>query len=299
MIRGIDMDHIIRATADNDHIRAFAADTGEMTEKARIAHNSSPVVTAALGRLLCAGAMMGAMMKGDDDILTLQIKCEGAIGGLTVTADSHGHVKGYPVEPLVLIPPRESDHKLDVGAAVGRGTLRVIKDMGLKEPYVGEVDLVTSEIAEDLTYYFAQSEQLPSTVGLGVLMNKDNTVRTAGGFIVQLMPDVSDAVIDRLEENLKNISSVTDLLDQGKTPEDILRLLLDGLDMRVLDRLDTEFKCDCSPQKIEKALIATGREELQSMIDDGKEIEMVCSFCKKKYIISVDELKRLLASSSS
>ena len=289
------MDQIIRASADNEHIRAFAADTREMTEAARIAHNSSPVVTAALGRLLTAGAMMGIMMKGDEDVLTLQIKGEGAMQGLTVTSDSKGNVKGYPIEPLVLLPPRESDHKLDVSGAIGRGTLRVIKDMGLKEPYIGEVELVTGEIAEDLTYYFAQSEQTPSTVGLGVLMNKDNTVRAAGGFIVQLMPDVSDAVIDRLEANLKGVSSVTALLDQGKTPEDILKILLDGLGMTVLDKVDTGFRCDCSPEKIERALIATGREELQQMIDEDKEIEMVCSFCRKKYIVSVEELKKLLA----
>lgn len=292
------MDYIVRAAADNEHIRAFAATTREMTEKARVAHNSSPVVTAALGRLLTAGAMMGITMKGDNDILTLQVKGNGAMQGLTVTADSKGHVKGYPVEPLVLLPPRETDHKLDVSGALGRGTLRVIKDMGLKEPYVGEVDLVTSEIAEDLTYYFAQSEQTPSSVGLGVLMNKDNTVKEAGGFIIQLMPDVSDATIDRLEENLKSISSVTELLDEGKTPEDILGLLLDGLEMTVLEKVPTEFKCDCSPEKIEKALIATGRDELQSMIDEGKEIEMVCSFCNKKYIVSVEELKRLLNTAS-
>ena len=292
------MDYIVRAAADNEHIRAFAATTREMTEKARVAHNSSPVVTAALGRLLTAGAMMGITMKGDNDILTLQVKGNGAMQGLTVTADSKGHVKGYPVEPLVLLPPRETDHKLDVSGALGRGTLRVIKDMGLKEPYVGEVDLVTSEIAEDLTYYFAQSEQTPSSVGLGVLMNRDNTVKEAGGFIIQLMPDVSDATIDRLEENLKSISSVTELLDEGKTPEDILSLLLDGLEMTVLEKVPTEFKCDCSPEKIEKALIATGRDELQSMIDEGKEIEMVCSFCNKKYIVSVEELKRLLNTAS-
>ncbi len=289
------MDHIVRAAADDGHIRAFAATTKEMTETARVAHNSSPVVTAALGRLLTAGAMMGIMMKGDDDVLTLQVKGEGAMQGLTVTADSKGNIKGYPIEPLVLLPPRESDHKLDVGGAIGRGTLRVIKDLGLKEPYIGEVDLVTGEIAEDLTYYFAQSEQTPSTVGLGVLMDKDNTVRAAGGFIVQLMPDVSDAVIDRLEANLKGITSVTELLDQGKTPEDILCKLLDGLDMEVLDRVPTAFKCDCSPEKIERALIATGRKELQEMIDEGKEIEMVCSFCRKKYIVSVEELQNLLA----
>ena len=289
------MDYIIRATADNEHIRAFAATTKDLTENARKAHNSSPVVTAALGRLLTAGAMMGIMMKGDDDVLTLSVRGEGAMQGLTVTADSRGNVKGYPLEPLVLLPPRDNDHKLDVGGAIGRGTLRVIKDLGLKEPYIGEVDLVTGEIAEDITYYFAQSEQVPSTVGLGVLMNKDNTVKSAGGFIIQLMPDVSDAVIDALEGNLKKVASVTELLAQGKSPENILEILLDGLGMTVLDRVPTAFKCDCSPAKIERALIAAGREELEDMIKEGREIEMVCSFCKKKYIVSVEELKRLLA----
>ena len=289
------MDYIIRATADNEHIRAFAATTKDLTENARKAHNSSPVVTAALGRLLTAGAMMGIMMKGDDDVLTLSVRGEGAMQGLTVTADSRGNVKGYPIEPVVLLPPRDNDHKLDVGGAIGRGTLRVIKDLGLKEPYIGEVDLVTGEIAEDITYYFAQSEQVPSTVGLGVLMNKDNTVKSAGGFIIQLMPDVSDAVIDALEGNLKKVASVTELLAQGKSPENILEILLDGLGMTVLDRVPTAFKCDCSPAKIERALIAAGREELEDMIKEGREIEMVCSFCKKKYIVSVEELKRLLA----
>lgn len=287
------MDHIIRASADNEHIRAFAATTRDLTEEARIAHNTSPVVTAALGRLLTAGAMMGIMMKGDDDVLTLQIKGNGAMGGLTVTADSKGHVKGYPDEPLVLLPPRASDHKLDVGGAIGRGTLRVIKDLGMKEPYIGEVDLVTGEIAEDLTYYFAQSEQTPSTVGLGVLMNKDNTVSCAGGFIIQLMPDVKDESIDILEENLKKLPSVTSLLDEGKSPRDILALLLSGLDMTVLEETETSFRCDCSPERIERALIATGRSELMSMIDEGRDIEMVCSFCNRKYTVSVEELKKL------
>lgn len=242
---------------------------------------------------------MGITMKGDEDILTIQIKGDGAMQGLTVTADSRGHVKGYPVEPLVLLPPRDGDHKLDVGGAIGKGSLRVIKDLGLKEPYIGEVELVTGEIAEDLTYYFAQSEQVPSTVGLGVLMDKDNTVRSAGGFIVQLMPDAEEAVIEKLESNLKRVSSVTELLDKGETPEDILGHLLEGLDMTILEKSPAEFFCDCSPAKIERALIATGASELQAMIDEGKEVEMVCSFCQKKYIVSVEELKKLYSLAGS
>ncbi len=284
-------DHIIRASADAGHIRAFAAYTKKVTEDARIAHNTSPVMTAALGRLLTAGAMMGAMMKGDD-LLTLQIKCAGAAGGLTVTADADGHVKGYAIEPMVLIPARP-DHKLDVAGALGPGYLRVIKDLGLKEPYIGETELVSGEIAEDLTYYYAQSEQTPSAVGLGVLMSKDNTVAEAGGFIVQLMPDAPESSIEKLEKNLKNVKSVTDIFKEGKTTEELLSILLDGLDLSVLEKKDVCFKCDCSVSKIETALISIGKKDLKDLIDEGKEVEMGCSFCGKKYIISPEKLLTL------
>ncbi|MCR5651391.1 MAG: Hsp33 family molecular chaperone HslO [Lachnospiraceae bacterium] len=284
-------DHIIRASADAGHIRAFAAYTKKTAEDARQAHNTSPVMTAALGRLLTAGALMGSMMKGDD-LLTLQIKCSGAAGGLTVTADAEGHVKGYCIEPMVLIPARP-DHKLDVAGALGPGYLRVIKDLGLKEPYIGETELVSGEIAEDLTYYFAQSEQTPSAVGLGVLMSKDNTVAEAGGFIVQLMPDAPESSIAKLEENLRLVKSVTDVFKDGKTPEDLLSILLDGLDMTVLEKKDVVFKCDCSAAKIEAALISIGKKDLKDLIDEGKEVEMGCSFCGKKYIISPEKLVKL------
>ena len=288
------MDYIVRAAADNEHIRAFAATTREMTEKARVAHNSSPVVTAALGRLLTAGAMMGITMKGDNDILTLQVKGNGAMQGLTVTADSKGHVKGYPVEPLVLLPPRETDHKLDVSGALGRGTLRVIKDMGLKEPYVGEVDLVTSEIAEDLTYYFAQSEQTPSSVGLGVLMNKDNTVAQAGGFIIQVMPGIDEEIVEQLEQKIGTITSITEMMEQGMGPEEILEEILGDYDLQIIDQIPTQFYCDCSKSKVSRALIAMGKQELQSIIDDGKEIEVKCHFCNTAYTYSMREVEFLL-----
>ncbi len=285
-------DHIIRASADNEHIRAFAAYTRQMVEDAKQAHNTSPVMTAALGRLLTAGAMMGMMQKGNDDLLTLQIKCEGAAQGLTVTADSKGHVKGYAVNPLVLIPARQ-DRKLDVSGALGPGYLRVIKDMGLKEPYIGETELVSGEIAQDLTYYYAQSEQTPSAVGLGVLMSRDNTVAEAGGFIVQLMPDAPEETIAKMEENLKNVTSVTDIYKEGKTPEDLLSILLEGLDMQVLEKKDTSFKCDCNSSKIEAALISIGAKELKELVDENKEIEMGCQFCGKKYIVSPEKLRQL------
>lgn len=289
-------DYIVRATAANSQIRAFAATTRNVVETARAAHNTSPVATAALGRLLTAGAMMGSMMKNDSDMLTLQIKCNGPIQGLTVTADVKGNVKGYVENPNVMLPPSKKG-KLDVAAALDLGVLSVIKDMGLKEPYVGQTILTTSEIAEDLTYYFATSEQVPSSVGLGVLMEKDNTVKQAGGFIVQVMPFVDDAVVDRLEANIAKIDSVTAMLDKGYTPEKILETVLEGMDIQYTDTMPTEFTCNCSKERVEKALISIGRKDIQEMIDDGKEIEMHCHFCNTSYQFSVDELKDILKKS--
>ncbi|RHQ36200.1 Hsp33 family molecular chaperone HslO [Clostridium sp. AF27-2AA] len=286
-------DYIIRATAAEGQIRAFAAITRELTEFARQAHNTSPVATAALGRLLTAGTMMGVMMKGADDILTIKIEGDGPIGGLTVTADSKGDVKGYAYNPEVMLPPNEKG-KLDVGGALGIGVLSVIKDIGLKEPYVGQTILVTSEIAEDLTYYFATSEQTPSSVALGVLMNKDNTVRQAGGFILQLLPGASEEVISTLENRLKEITSITSLLDAGNTPEMILEHILGDFDLEILDKIPTQFACNCSRERIEKALISIGKKELQEMINEGKTIEMNCHFCNKHYPVTVEELKGLL-----
>lgn len=286
-------DYIVRATAANNQIRAFAATTRNVVETARAAHNTSPVATAALGRLLTAGALMGSMMKNDTDILTLQIKCNGPIQGLTVTADVKGNVKGYVENPDVMLPPSKKG-KLDVAAALDLGVLSVIKDMGLKEPYVGQTILTTSEIAEDLTYYFATSEQVPSSVGLGVLMEKDNTVKQAGGFIVQVMPFVDDAVVDKLEANIGKIDSVTAMLDKGYTPEKILETVLEGMDVEYTDTLPTQFACNCSKERVEKALISIGRKDIQEMIDDGKDIEMHCHFCNTSYQFSVDELKEIL-----
>ena len=278
-------DYIVRATAAGAQIRAFAATTRNLVEEARKAHNTSPVMTAALGRLLTAGALMGVMLKGEKDLLTLQIRGDGPGRGLTVTADSLGRVKGYPLAADVILPAN-SQGKLDVSGAMGSGILSVIRDMGMKEPYVGQTPLQTGEIAEDLTYYFAASEQVPSSVGLGVLMERDNTVKQAGGFILQLMPDTEEAVVARLEENLAKVSSVTTLLEEGNTPEQILRLLLEGLDVELTDTLETKFFCNCDKSRVEKALISIGREELQAMIDEGREIEVNCQFCNRHYVFS-------------
>ena len=285
-------DYIVRAAAANTQIRAFAAVTTELVEEARQRHGTSPVATAALGLLLTGGVMMGSMMKNDEDMLTLQIKCSGQIGGLTVTADSQGNVKGYVHNPDVMLPPKNG--KLDVGGALGQGVLTVIKDMGLKEPYSGQTILQTGEIAEDLTYYFATSEQVPSSVGLGVLMEKDNTVRCAGGFIVQVMPFIEDKVLEKLEQNIQNIQSVTSMLDNGHTPEEMLGHVLEGLDLEITDTLPARFHCNCSKERIEKAIISIGKKEIQSMIVDGKEVEVKCHFCNTAYTYSVDELKDLL-----
>lgn len=286
-------DYIVRATAAGAQIRAFAATTKNLTETMRGFHNTSPVVTAALGRLLTGAAMMGVMLKGEKDLLTLQIKGNGPIGGMTVTADSKGHVKGYANDPQVILPANAIG-KLDVGGAIGAGMLRVIKDMGLKEPYVGQTDLQTGEIAEDLTYYFATSEQVPSSVGLGVLMEKDNTVKQAGGFIIQLMPFADEEVITALETNLAKFTSVTTVLNEGKSPEEMLGLLLDGLDMEIVDTMETGYVCDCCKERVERAIISIGKQDISEMIEDGEPIEVNCQFCDKKYIFSVEELKGML-----
>lgn len=287
-------DYLIRATAANAQIRAFAVESKVLVEKARASHNTSPVVTAALGRLLTAGTMMGVMLKGEKDVLTLQVNGSGPMQGMTVTADSQGRVKGYAKVPEVIIPANKKG-KLDVASAVGIGVLTVIKDMGLKEPYAGQVALQTSEIAEDLTYYFATSEQVPSSVGLGVLMDKEtNTVKQAGGFIIQLMPFAEERVIGKLEENLKSVTSVTSLFEEGKGPEEILETLLKGFDIEITDKIPVEFYCNCDKKRVEKALISIGKKELEEMIREGKEVELNCHFCNSNYIFQVDELKEIL-----
>lgn len=285
-------DYIVRATAADSQIRVFAATAAEMVETARQHHNTSPVATAALGRLLTAGAMMGSMMKNDSDVLTLQIRGDGPLGGITVTADSRANVKGYVNNPDVMLPAKNG--KLDVGGAVGIGLLQVIKDMGLKEPYVGQTILVSSEIAEDLTYYFANSEQVPSSVGLGVLMNHDNTVRCAGGFIIQLMPFASEDTISRLEQSLKDVTSVTELLDKGYTPEQLLQELVGDLGLEIADTVPTRFYCDCSKEKVEKVVASIGKKDLQEMIDDGEDIEVKCHFCDAAYNYTIEELKEIM-----
>ena len=286
-------DYMIRAFAAERMIRAFAATTGELTERARQIHNTSPVATAALGRLLTAGVMMGAMMKDERDLLTLKIDGDGPMGGVLVSADCRGNVKGYPYEPAVLIPANDKG-KLDVAGALGKGMLTVISDLGLKEPYVGQVELVSGEIAEDIAYYYASSEQLPSGVGLGVLMNRENTVSCAGGFLIQLMPDCPEETVTALEDRLRGIDSVTHFLREGKSPEDILALILGDMDLKRTEKMPCRFSCNCSRERVERALITVGQKELQSMIDDRKPVEVDCHFCRKHYTFSPAELEDML-----
>ena len=285
-------DYIVRATAANDQIRAFAITSREMVEKARQLHETSPVAKAAFGRLLTGAAMMGSMMKGEKDILTIRMRGDGPINGITVTADSGSNVKGYVGNPNVIIPPNYLG-KLDVGAAIGYGTMSVTKDLGMKEPYTSQINLTTSEVAEDLTYYFAASEQVPSAVALGVLMEKNNTVKQAGGFILQLMPFAEEKVISFLEDKVNKISSVTDMLEKGMTPEDILEEVVGELGLKINDKIPTAYKCNCSRERVSRALVSIGKKELNDMINDGKEININCNFCNTNYAFSVAELKEL------
>ena len=285
-------DYIVRATAAGGQVRAFAATTKGLVEEAKERHNMSPIATVALGRLLTGGAMMGAMMKNDADILTVQIKGNGPIGSMTVTANPKGEVKGFVGNPQVMLPLK--DGKLDIADAVGIGVLSVIKDIGLREPYVGDTILITSEIADDLTYYFATSEQVPTSVGLSVIMSKDNTVKSAGGFIIQLLPDASEEIISALEKKINEVKNVTTMLEHGYTPEQMLEELLGEFGLDILDKIPTQFYCNCSKERMSRALISIGRKELSSLIEAGRTIEVNCHLCGSHYNFDVEELKDLL-----
>lgn len=285
-------DYIVRATAANGQVRAFAATTRGVVETARKDHNTSPIATVALGRLLTGAAMMGIMMKNDSDILTVQIKGNGPIGAMTVTAEPNGHVKGFVANPEVMLPLKNGH--MDIAGAVGIGVLSVIKDIGLREPYVGDTILITSEIADDLTYYFATSEQVPTSVGLSVIMSKDNTVKSAGGFIIQLLPDASEEIISALEKKIKEVKNVTTMLEHGYTPEQMLEELLGEFGLDILDKIPTQFYCNCSKERMSRALISIGRKELSSLIEEGRTIEVNCHFCGSHYNFDVEELKDLL-----
>lgn len=286
-------DYIIRGTAADGQIRFFACTTRDLVEVARSKHNTSPVASAALGRLLTAGAMMGVMMKGAEDLITITVKGTGPIDGITVTADAQARVKGFVGNPDVMLPASEAG-KLDVGGAVGAGFLQVIRDTGLGDPYIGQTKLVSGEIAEDLTAYFAISEQVPSAVALGVLMNKDNTVRQAGGFIIQLLPNATEEVISHLEQKLTEVTHITELLDEGMTPEEFVEYIMGNMNPEIMETIVPEFYCNCSRERVAHAVMSVGEKDLQEMIDDGKDIEVNCHFCGNKYNFSVEDLKAMI-----
>ncbi|NEU28371.1 Hsp33 family molecular chaperone HslO [Paenibacillus polymyxa] len=284
-------DRLIRGTAMDGRVRAFAVRTTQLVEELRRRHDTYPTATAALGRTLTAGAIMGSMLKGKER-LTIQVKGDGPIGQIVVDANAVGEVRGYVTEPHVHLPSN-SMGKLDVAGAVGtEGFIHIIKDLGLKEPYRGSIPIISGELGEDFTYYFAKSEQTPSAVGLGVLVDTDNSVIVAGGFIIQLLPGLSDDEITAIENAVGSIPPVTALLDQGLELEEMLRWMLP--DVRVLDEMDIHFQCECSRERVEKTLISLGESELKQLIEEEGQAEVVCHFCNEAYQFNKDELQNLL-----
>lgn len=287
-------DYIIRGIDKKGNIRVFVATSTQMVEKARKIHGTSPTASAALGRSLTAAAMLGITMKGEKDTLTFKIKGDGPIGNIISVANNNGEVKGYVDNPYADLPSR-SNGKLDVGGVVGKnGQLAIIKDLGLKDPYIGYTNLVSGEIAEDLVHYFHISEQQPSAINLGVLVDKDISIRAAGGYILQLLPGVEDEDIDRIEGILKKAKPISTLIDQGLTPEEVMEALFGEFEMEILDRKPIEYKCNCSREKIEEVLISLGKEEIQNIIVEDEKAEIVCHFCNGKYNFSKEELINLI-----
>ena len=288
-------DHLVRGIAADGMIRAFAVTARETVQTARDCHHTSPVATAALGRLLMGGQMMGAMMKNENELVTLTIRGDGPIGGLTVTADAHGHVKGFANHPNVWLD-LNSLGKLDVGGAIGSGSLSVVHDLPGAEPYVSQVELVSGEIGDDLTSYFLMSDQIPTSVGVGVLVDRDLSVKQAGGFILQLMPGHYEYLVDELEANLAGVSSVTGMLEKGLGPTEMLEYLLRGLDYQELDARPVSFYCGCSTERASRVMLALGEDELQGMVNSGETGEAHCHFCGRRHTFTPDELRALLDS---
>ena len=286
-------DKILRAIARNAGIQISAASTTGIVERAREIHNTTPLATAALGRTLTITSIMGSQLKVEDGSVTVQIKGNGPLGAIVCVGESDGCVRGYLQDPTADLPLRP-DGKLNVGGGVGRGYLMVIKDIGLKDPVTGTVALVDGEIAEDLTRYFAESEQIPSACALGVLVDTDCTVKCAGGWLVQLMPGVKDADIDRLEANLAKLEPMTAMLDKGMSLEEIISAVLDGFEVDFLQTEEIGYRCACSREKVERALISLGKTELSKMIAEQEKSEVTCQFCDKIYSFSRDQLQKLL-----
>lgn len=291
-------DYIVTATAANGTVRAFAAVTTNLVREAANTHLTFPVATAALGRALTGTAMMSKMLKGDKNTMTVQFTGDGPIGGIITVTDSKANVRGYVHNPQIDLP-LNAEGKLDVGRAVGNGRLNVIKDLGLKDPYIGFVRISSGEIAEDLAAYFAYSEQVPTVVALGVLVGEDGDVINSGGYIIQLMPDAENTTIDHIEDRISKISSVTEFLSTGKSPEDMLEFILGEKDLKLYDTTECNFKCNCGRDKMEKNLISLGEGDLREIIEEQGEIETQCHFCNKKYVFSKEDIEALISSAKS
>jgi molecular chaperone Hsp33 len=287
-------DYLVKAIDREKRVRIYAASTTNLVEYARKIHGTSPTATAALGRALTAGAIMGAMMKNDKDLLTLKISGGGPLGDIVIVSRNNGTVKGLVGNPLA-DAPSTAEGKLDVGAVVGNdGLVTVIIDLGLKEPYVGQADIISGEIAEDIANYYMVSEQVPTAVALGVLIDRDITVKASGGYILQLLPDIKDEEITQIENSLKNIKPVSTLINEGLTPEEIIANILPEFDMEIIDKMDLEYKCDCSREKIEAMLVSLGKKELEDIINEDGKAEVVCHFCNTKYNFDKSELEKIL-----
>jgi len=291
------MDYIVRAIDVSGSIKISAAITTEVVEKARITHNLSKTASSALGRTLTAGLIMTDALKNEQDSLTINIKGDGPLGRIVVTGKNDGKIKGYVVNPSADLPIRETDNKIDVSGVVGNGLLTIVTDMGLKEPYVGQVSLVSGEIAEDIANYLYISDQVPSAVGLGVLVNTDYSIKAAGGFILQLLPDADEETISKIESNIQNMKSVTEMIDLNYSAEDIIKTITNGLEVKFLDEKKVSYECDCSKEKMESALAAIGKNELNSIIEEDGHAELSCYFCNRKYDFDKAELENLIRTS--
>ena len=293
------MGYVLRATASDSDVRIFAAITTDIVEKARQIHGTSPTASAALGRLLTASSMMGTMLKGDKDTLSISLNGGGIAGNLLASSNSTGNVRGYISHPEANLPLNKKG-KLDVSGIVGKdGMLNVVKDMGLKEPYSGQVPLYSGEIAEDIAYYFAESEQVPSAVALGVLVDTDTSIKSAGGLIIQMMPDADPLLSDLITYRLRELPPISSLIAVGKSGEDILKMLFDDMNLKVHEKIDTNYVCNCSRDRVENALAALGALEIQDLMKENKPIEIQCHFCNRKYEFSVDELNSILKRQTS
>ncbi len=285
-------DYILRITAGNGSIRGFFARTTDLANESFNIHQTTPVVSAAMGRLLTATSILGIMLKSEKDLVTLTLKGDGPLKGVIATSDYSGNVKGYPYVNNVDIPLKPSG-KLDVGGAIGYGTITLTRDMGLKEPYTGQIPLISGEIADDLTYYFAKSEQIPTSVALGVLVDTNYTIKQSGGFIIQLMPGTDDSFIDIIEKKLQTLKPVTEMLDKGLTPEDIAQEILGDIGIDSKETLPIKYYCNCSRERVEKAVMTLGKEEIVDILNNEKQVHIKCEFCKNEYLFNEDELKKL------